>query len=157
MVPGVLQGNIFRISGSSCHERCMRSILGQVVLCYETCLASSNFRLHVEGAHRSISATTPLLTMSPFSFVRRFSSLPAAHQLRLAPGPFSAASSSTRISSFSPPRAPTWLISKTAPFIMAVRTSVCLSGKEVGEGVKGGWVRHATEKVAAVVGVSDWV
>jgi hypothetical protein len=114
------------------------------------------------GALKSDSAPTPPLTINPFPFVTRTSSLAAAHQFLFAPAPDSPPP--VEISP-SPPRAPAYAISNTAPFLMVVLTRVCLrwkgrrgsvSGSEIICAVSGDGrecVRHTREKVAEVVGV----
>lgn len=116
------------------------------------------------GARKSASFHTPPLTRIPFPFVTLATSRAAAHQFRFAPAPLSPPLGRLSAGSPSPPSAPTYPSSNTAPFLSAARMRVCLrlngkrgrvSGRAIMCVVSGvGWVcvRQASEKEAAVVG-----
>ena len=106
------------------------------------------------------------MTMMLLPLVTRTTSRAAAHQFRFALDPLSLLPAKLAEASPSAPSAPTYESSKTAPFLRAVPTSVCLRlngrrgavrGSDIMCAVSGdGFVcsRHAEEKETAVVGSS---
>lgn len=108
------------------------------------------------GARTSVIGfvVLPELKITPFPLVTRISSLHAAHQFLLSTSP-------------TPPTAGLYNISKTTPFLTAVRTRVCLKkngrrgpvrGREIicvvsGDGCE--CFKQAREKVLAVVGCKE--
>ena len=115
------------------------------------------------GARRSATFDAPLVTIILLLFVTRTTSRAPAHQFLFAPAPVSP-ELEPRVGFASPPSAPAYDSSNTAPFFNAVPTRVCLrlkgrrgrvSGSEMMWAVRGeGWVcvRQAREKEPAVVG-----
>lgn len=112
----------------------------------------------------SIPSFPPPLNKIPFPLVTLTTSLAPAHQFLFACPPPSAAPHPTNSSGGSPPNAPLYPISNTAPLRRAVRTNVCLSANGRRGRVSGRemmcvvrlegweWVRHASERVGWVVG-----